>query len=97
MSDLQTEQSLILETKLDLMAASPLNEALSALQGEAVNLDASNVTHVDMPCLQILLAAAKHWQRVGVDLYISNPSDAFRAGLETLGLDPLIFQKAETS
>ncbi|MEP6342591.1 MAG: STAS domain-containing protein [Maricaulaceae bacterium] len=96
MSDIQTKQSLILEAKLDLMAAPPLNEALSALQGEAVNLDASNVTHIDMPCLQILLAAAKHWQRSDMNLYISNPSDAFRAGLETLGIDPLIFQKAET-
>jgi len=92
----QTEQSLLLEAKLDLMAAASLGDAIAALQNTPVSLDAANVSHLDMPCLQILLSAAKHWQGTNTSFSISNPTDAFLAGLATLGIDPLIFQKSET-
>lgn len=97
MSELAVEQNLILEAKLNFMAAAPLAETLTALQNTPVKLDGSNVNHIDMPCVQILLAAARHWHGTNVPFALVNLSDAFQSGLATLGLDPSIFQDQETT
>ena len=47
MSELAVEQNIVLEAKLNFMAAAPLAESLTALQNTPVELDGSNVSHIE--------------------------------------------------
>lgn len=73
---------------LDLRAAKPLADALLAVIGKPLTLDASKVEKLGGQCVQVLLSAAKTWDAHGGDLEIADPSPAFVAGLGILGLSP---------
>jgi len=80
-----------LETNLNLMAAAPLAQKLTENLNSPVQLNASEVSHIDQPCLQILIAAAQQWQSSGVDFHITNMSEGFLECLKSMGLSPSIF------
>lgn len=71
---------------LDLKAAGPLCDQLVGLRGKPVMLDASGVGKVGAQCIQVLLAAAASWQADAVNFTIAEPSEAFRNGIELMGL-----------
>ena len=80
-----------LEPNLNLMAAAPLAQKLTEKLNSPVELNAADVSHIDQPCLQILIAAARQWQSSGVDFQITNMSEGFLECLKSMGLSPSIF------
>ncbi len=70
---------------LDLAAAESLLDALCRrLPNEpALRLDAGAVETLTLPCIQIILAAKRRYDRMAVD----NPSAAFASAFADLGLD----------
>ena len=77
--------------------APALLDALRALKGQDVDLDASDVVSVSTPCLQILLAAGRDWRRDHHRLRITDPSTDFLIALEHLGIDPDALQSQENA
>ena len=75
-----------LEERLDSTAASPLAGDLRALAGADLVLDASGVTHLGTPGVQVLLSAAASWRASGAMLTVEAPSEAFGEQLAALGL-----------
>jgi chemotaxis protein CheX len=71
---------------LDLKAAGPLCDQLVGLRGKPVMLDASAVSKIGAQCVQVLLAAATLWKADAVSFKIAEPSEAFRNGIELMGL-----------
>ena len=57
-----------LEDRLDSTAAGPLAGELRALAGADLVLDASGVTHLGTPGVQVLLSAAASWRTSGAVL-----------------------------
>ena len=80
-----TKSQLKLPAVLDLAAAENFIETMrERLQlGLQLSLDASGVETLTLPCIQIILAAQKSCDRMSVD----QPSNAFIAAFEDLGLD----------
>lgn len=62
---------------LDLKAATPLWNELTAARGQPIQIDAAGVERLGGLCLQILLAARAQWQCDGLAFAIVNPSPAF--------------------
>ena len=87
MTDKEDLKPLILEENLTVMSAANLYENLKARKGQPTQIDASNVAHLDIPALQILLSAAKLWASEKLSFEITNISDNFQIGLDTLGVD----------
>lgn len=79
---------LVLEPRLDLAAATPLMEALSARLGQNVTLDASQVTQFGALCLQVVMAAGQAFAKTGHTLSLSGASDAVVAQLAHMGVSP---------
>lgn len=73
---------------LDLRAAKPLADALLALRGRPLTVDASRVEKLGGQCVQVLLSAARTWDAQGGDLKVADASPAFVSGLRILGLSP---------
>jgi two-component system chemotaxis response regulator CheY len=74
----------LLPTVLDLAAADNLHAALSSAvaQMRSLQLDASEVATLTLPCIQVILAAVKSY-----DVTICNPSAEFQAAFQDLALD----------
>jgi chemotaxis protein CheX len=70
---------------LDLKAAVPLRNALMAVRGAPVQLDASSVQRLGGLCLQVLMSARQTWLLDGAMLRIINPSPEFTDGLALFG------------
>jgi len=81
-------ESYELPAKLDLSAANDLARDLLARRGAALTLDASGVTHVGTPGLQILLSARKTWEADNLPLSLINFSAALAEQLSPMGLSP---------
>ncbi|MGA0605888.1 STAS domain-containing protein [Phenylobacterium sp. VNQ135] len=80
-----TSEPLRLEPVLDLTAAAPLAQALTARRGQALVLDGSRVQRLGGPCLQVLLSAKATWDADGQSLTLSEPSPELTAALALMG------------
>jgi len=97
MPDTLSTTDINLDANLNLMAAAPLAQKLSDSLNAAVKLDAAQVSHIDQPCLQILIAAARQWHSSGVAFEVQNMSNEFLECLEIVGLNPSIFANKDTA
>ena len=77
--------TLMLPKVLDAPAAEPLVEALLALRGQPLLLDAQEVTRVGGLGLQVLLSARSTWEADGQRLDIVNFTPAMQATLALCG------------
>jgi chemotaxis protein CheX len=84
-----------LPSRLDLLAADELAEALEHLRDTPLEIVASGVTHVGALCLQVLLAARLQWTRDGVVFRLVEVSEAFAEGVGRLGVAPAEFQEGD--
>ena len=83
---------------LDMTAAAPLRDALLALRGAPLDLDASGVANLGGLCLQIILSATKTWDADGHPLRIVDPSEPFQQAFQLLGqIGPPPFAQPELS
>ena len=81
---------------LDLKAAAPLHQALMALRGRDVTVNASAVERLGAQCFQVLLSARNTWSEEGVRFAVTEPSETFVETLALLGAPyPAYFQTAE--
>ncbi|WP_378944778.1 STAS domain-containing protein [Mesorhizobium sp. ANAO-SY3R2] len=71
---------------LDFRAATPLAEALLALRGTALTIDASRVERIGGQCLQVLLSAQKTWSADDAALSFTNLTPALVEGLRLMGI-----------
>jgi anti-anti-sigma regulatory factor len=72
---------------LDIVQAKDLCDSLISLISQGpVLLDASDVERMSTPAAQVILAAGRAAAASGVDFKITKASDAFRNGLQDLGL-----------
>lgn len=74
-----------LPTVLDLAAAAALLDTMHhRLQAQApLRMDASNVETLTLPCVQVILAAMRGYDRITIE----RPSEAFLSAFEDLGFD----------
>ncbi|HVX35188.1 MAG TPA: STAS domain-containing protein [Hyphomicrobium sp.] len=79
----QAPPALMLPDCLDSSAAIEIKEMLLAQLGNSIVVDASQVRRVGVQSLQVLVAAARTWQRNGHGYRLENPSSEF---LETIAL-----------
>lgn len=79
-------KQLILNERLDSVAASVLRTEIAAAEGEDIALDASAVTFLGGMCLELLMCARQVWEASGHRLAIESPSDAFVENLSRFGL-----------
>jgi anti-anti-sigma regulatory factor len=79
----QAPPALMLPDCLDSSAAITIKEMLLAQLGNSIVVDASQVRRVGVQSLQVLVAAARAWQRDGHSYRLENPSSEF---LETIAL-----------
>ena len=80
-----SDDRVLLPPMLGLQASSVLHETLQGRSGLPVVLDASQVTHLGAPCLQILISAIRTWREKSTEFHVTAPSAAFHEGLERLG------------
>jgi len=76
---------ILLEPVLDLKAAAPLQTALLARRGQAVEIDGSAVQRLGGLCLQVLISAHRTWAEDGLPLTIAGRSEAFDDALRQFG------------
>lgn len=81
-----TAQALKLPEVLDQTYAGPLAEALLAMRGAKVEVDAGQVQRVGAQCVQVLMSAMATWKADGVGLCVNDPSQEFRDALSLLGV-----------
>ncbi len=93
----QEAQIIELTENLDLTAATPLSEALHAVQGQAVQLNTAKVERLGAQCLQVLLSASQSWSDEGIGFEILDASPAFSKGLEVFGLGADTFSNTEST
>lgn len=79
---------LALPARLDLPAARPLADAILALRGQDLCLNAGDVHHLGTPGLQVLMAAVLSWRADGRSLVLTAPSGALIEQLACFGLRP---------
>jgi chemotaxis protein CheX len=77
--------TLVLDPVLDLKAAAPLQAALLARRGQAVEIDGSAVQRLGGLCLQVLLSAHRTWLEDGGALIFGARSEAFDEALRQFG------------
>jgi chemotaxis protein CheX len=82
-SDAGADGLFVLPECIDFSAANQIKEALLARRGSPLAVDAGQVRRTGMQAVQILIAAAKTWQRDGHSYAITNPTAEF---LETIAL-----------
>ena len=76
----------VLPPLLGFQAAPDLYETLLNRCDKPVVLDASEVTHLGAPSLQILISAVRMWRQESVAFGVTAPSAAFLEGLVRLGI-----------
>ncbi|WP_216361208.1 STAS domain-containing protein [Caulobacter mirabilis] len=74
-----------LPSNLSLDQAAPLREALLALRGAPLEIDASDVERLSGPCFQVLAAARKTWESDEQPFVFTAASPAFDKGLVLMG------------
>lgn len=79
-------EPLVLPESLDATFTAPLLETLRGRTGQPLSIDASAVSRVSTPVLQLLVAAAESWRTSGDAFGVSAPSPAFRDAVSVLGL-----------
>lgn len=87
----------LLDENLSFARTGSLLESIVSKIDLPVELDASQVKHLDAPCGQILLAAKNHCASSGLSFEILNPSEKFKEALSTLGLDHCLLAQMEVS
>lgn len=91
-----TPAMVTLTSILDLKAARPLAEELTALRGRDLMIDAASVERLGAQCLQVLLAASATWADDGARFAVTGPSAAFLETLALLGAPyPTCFERPE--
>lgn len=87
------------EMKLEPIVAGDGVEMFSANilanRNENLTINASDVTRIDTPCIEVLLAAKKLWVEDLVSLQIEQPSQAFNDALISLGLENSMVETGE--
>ena len=76
-----------LDPKLASRAAPDLYAQLASHRTDTVVLDASKVEQIGVLSMQILVAAAKTWPEAGLEFEVVDPSPAFCASAETIGIE----------
>jgi chemotaxis protein CheX len=72
---------------IDIVQAKDLCDSLIFLISQGpVQLDAGDVERMSTPSVQVIMAAGRAAGSAGIDFKIVNASDAFRNGLQDLGL-----------
>lgn len=85
-------QQLTLDGRLGTPEAADLRQRFLALdRGRGLTVNAGSVSHLGTLCLQVLLAAARDWQRADQDFYLTPRSDAVVAALTSFAVPPAIF------
>lgn len=77
-----------LDAKLDLSAASDLLSALKAQDADEVVLDFHDVTHLGALCLQVILSAAKTTAAQKRTMSFVNISDRVVDQMRVMGITP---------
>ena len=77
---------LFLPDILDANAAEPLAENLLQKRGKQLRMDASRVTRISIPCVQVMLSAARTWKADNQAFEIINASESFQRDLKAAGL-----------
>lgn len=87
------------EIKLEPIVAGDSVEMFSASilanRNENLTINASEVTRIDTPCIEVLLSAKKLWVEDLVSLQIENTSQAFDSALSNLGLNNSMLETGE--
>jgi chemotaxis protein CheX len=85
-------QVLTLDGRMGLTEAAPLRQHLLALdRTRDLRVCADAVSHLGALCLQVLVAAARDWQRAGRDFQLTPRSPAVAAALAQFALSPAPF------
>lgn len=86
MSDLNLEESVDI-SRVGIVYA----ELKSSLEtSSTVNLNISDITHIDGAGIQLLYAYVSAAKKQGLDVVVSEPSASVRSAAEILGLDKLM-------
>ncbi len=75
---------------LDLAAAATLKTDLAQFRGGSAVIDASDVQRLGTQCAQVLLSARRTWLAEGQGFEIKDASEAFREGLNRLGVHEML-------
>lgn len=89
-------ETISLDAKLDLPAASKLMTALTAQEADELVLDFENVTHLGALCVQVLISAAKTANSGSGSISFTNVSDRVIDQLRVMGLTPESIAKGTT-
>lgn len=81
-------EAIILDSKLDLVAASALKSTLLENTDKEVVLDMSDVKHFGALCMQVLLAAAKSANSENRKISMTNVSDRVIDQMRVMGMTP---------
>jgi chemotaxis protein CheX len=78
-----------LQSVMDISNAKPFYDEIASMLGNAssICLDASEVSRMTTPCVQIIIALSKHANENGLEVSLAKPSDAFMNAFKQLGLD----------
>ncbi|MCA0928101.1 STAS domain-containing protein [Ruegeria profundi] len=70
----------------------PMVEFLQIGAIQPVSIDCSDLRHIPTRCLQILLAARRHWAEAEQSFILTGVGDECRHALRTLGVSETTFQ-----
>lgn len=76
-----------LATVLDLNEATSLHRAFLDARGKNITVDASGVERAGVPCIQVIVAAARAWEADTRTFTISAISEAFQKTLSLVGVN----------
>jgi chemotaxis protein CheX len=85
-----------LDAELHGDGTTSLVEAFLAARGKPLAIDASQVSYVDTPCIEIFVSAAKLWRKEGVSLTFGELPEPFAAALSLLGLSQSDIESKES-
>jgi len=75
-----------LETRISQQTTADLLATLIKHQNTPLEVDASAVKHIGAAGFEVLLAAARSWQKAAISFAVISPSSAFIEGLGHIGL-----------
>ena len=78
--------TITLEPRAGYSAAPGLTQTLKDLRQKPVLIDAGTVEYIGVPCLEVIMSAAKTWKNDAVGFQLINPTDAFNEGISLLGI-----------
>ena len=83
----KADKKISLAAVLDLNEASTLRGKLVGLRGSNVVVDASAVERAGTLCIQVIMAAAKTWDKDKMSFTFSKVSDAFQKTMQLIGVN----------